>query len=951
MPTEDTCPAAGSLAAFHRGELPEPGLDRIARHLEVCLACSKMLAQLESEPDPLLDALRLGPGPPVFCRVTEPDATAGPPPSPDVAGYQILGPLGAGGMGVVFKARHIRLGRLVALKRLRTDSLFDLHRFRREAEAAATLQHPNVVQVFEVGEADGQPYLALEYIDGGSLSDFLRDGPQPPGDAAALVETLAWAVEHAHRRGVIHRDLKPANILLQRNGEAHVAGGTARVRSSLAGFTPKVTDFGIAKRIEGSGDGPEDGVTRTGAILGTPAYMAPEQAEGRPVGPAADLYALGVILYEVLVGQPPFQGESSYDILTKVVHADPSPPSRSRPGLPRDLETVCLKCLSKPPAQRYASAAELAADLRRFLDGQPVLARPVRAWEAAWKWARRRPGLAATLVVAQLSLLVLAVGTSWFNGRLREALGSTREAQRRAEANAGLALDAHKQLVGQVQSLLRDAPGTRSLRRELLQTAVAGLQRLTDADASEPRLSRITAHELMGEIQWELGHSAQAIAELESCRRMALELLAREPGLVPARSALANACRRLGSYHLGGDRPGLALQYDREALEVATRWRQAHPGDREALRAELEAYEGLAHAAHWVHDLPACLAALGPLRTRSEAWLAEEPESAKAQQLLGSALELLASIAESEGDLKAALAYQERSLELAVRDERREAARARVSSAGPGAAFRWVIVSLNNLAATHANLGDLPRARSRMDDALARARRWAASDPEDVQRRLDLVDALVSRASIELFDRNYPDAIAPLTECRELLRRLEAEGLLEGRPLYGLERRDFVEREIEVCQRFPAALADDSAIWQAPGHIAHRLTLAKVGHLLASGQPDGAVATATRLLHSSPGSPGEWFDLALTCSQVADAFPLSQPGGPAPEITLLLLDRGLAALARTIALGESPPTAEVLRNDDRFAALRTHPGYPAVFSSAEQAVARDTERAGTTRTP
>jgi tetratricopeptide (TPR) repeat protein len=291
-------------------------------------------------------------------------------------------------MGVVFKARQEGLDRLVALKVVLSGQFAgeaERDRFRTEALAVARLSHPNVVQVFEVGECQGHPYLTLEYVAGGSLADRLRAGPLQPRPAAELVERLARAVQAAHDKGVVHRDLKPANVLLAADG------------------TPKLTDFGLAKRLD-----VEAGQTQSGAVLGTPSYMAPEQAAGKgeAVGPAADVYALGAILYELLTGRPPFQGPTTLETVLHVLADEPVPPSRFQPKTPRDLETICLKCLRKEPVRRYASAAELARDLGRFLSGEPIQARRVGRVERLWRWCQRKPlaaGLIAALVVSLLA--------------------------------------------------------------------------------------------------------------------------------------------------------------------------------------------------------------------------------------------------------------------------------------------------------------------------------------------------------------------------------------------------------------------------------------------------------------------------------------------------------------------------------------------------------------------
>jgi eukaryotic-like serine/threonine-protein kinase len=305
-------------------------------------------------------------------------AGAVPPDWPVVPGYELLAELGRGGMGVVYRARQVSLKRLVALKLIRDGALAGPQqraRFRIEAEAAARMRHANIVAIHEVGEHQGQPYFAMELVEGPSLEKVLAGQPQPAPQAAELLRTLALAVEHAHTQNVVHRDLKPANILLQRED------------GRLPAAIPKITDFGLAKRL----DSQSTAWTQEGAVLGTPSYMAPEQAAGRTgaIGPATDVYALGAILYEMLTGRPPFLADSWQQAIGQVLHEEPQAPARLRPDVPTDLETICLKCLEKEPAGRYASAGELADDLGRFLEGQPVAAVPLGARERLARLAAR----------------------------------------------------------------------------------------------------------------------------------------------------------------------------------------------------------------------------------------------------------------------------------------------------------------------------------------------------------------------------------------------------------------------------------------------------------------------------------------------------------------------------------------------------------------------------------
>jgi serine/threonine-protein kinase len=341
---------------------------------------------------------------------------------PQIPGYQVEGVVGRGGMGIVFKARHLRLNRTVAIKMLLPGTYAgpeERGRFAREAEAVAGLRHANVVQVHDVGDHAGRPYFTMEYVDGGSLAQKLLGTPQPAQQAATLLATLAEAVQAAHQGGIVHRDLKPANILLMADG------------------TPKIVDFGLARHFD---TGP--GLTITGARVGTPSYMAPEQALGKThaLGPAVDIYALGAILYELLTGRPPFRGETAAETELQVIYQEPVPPSRLNARVPRDLDTICLECLQKEPSRRYATAAALTDDLRRFQRGESIAARPVGLAERFGKWVRRRPAVAALLGASMVFTTALVAGALWLafqqaqrrqavEGDLREVADLQRQAR------------------------------------------------------------------------------------------------------------------------------------------------------------------------------------------------------------------------------------------------------------------------------------------------------------------------------------------------------------------------------------------------------------------------------------------------------------------------------------------------------------------------------------------
>jgi serine/threonine protein kinase/WD40 repeat protein/tetratricopeptide (TPR) repeat protein len=355
-------------------------------------------------------------------------------PRPVMAGYEILGELGRGGMGVVYRATHLGLKRQVALKMILAGShagTAQSSRFRAEAEAVARLQHPNVVQIYDVGEQDGLAFLSLELVEGGSLAQLIGGVPQAADRSADWVYMLAQAMESAHRKGIIHRDLKPSNVL--------VAGDD----------TLKVTDFGLAKLL-----GADAGLTGSESILGSPSYMAPEQAEGggKQVGPAADIYALGAILYELLTGRPPFKAEVPIETLRQVIHDEPVSPSRLRPRLPRDLETICLKCLRKEPARRYPSAAALAEDLRRFVERRPILARRSTTTEHFWRWCRRNPWLAGANIAAAALTTIVAIGSTVAAWTLRDQLITIRHSEAQAHRAR---TEARAQLFGALQDRAR----------------------------------------------------------------------------------------------------------------------------------------------------------------------------------------------------------------------------------------------------------------------------------------------------------------------------------------------------------------------------------------------------------------------------------------------------------------------------------------------------------------
>ncbi len=415
--------------------------------------------------------------------------------------YEILGTLGRGGMGVVYKARDKKLNRLVALKMILSGahaSPETLMRFKIEAEAVAKLQHPNIVQIFDIGERDGHPFFSLEYLDGGCLHNKLDGAPQQPKHAAAVIETLSRAIHYAHQRGIVHRDMKPANVLLAGDG------------------TLKITDFGLAKQI----DTEDSGQTGTEAILGTPTYMAPEQAAGmtREVGPAADIYALGAMLYEMLTGRPPFRGKTIMDTLQQVQFVEPVQPRRLQPNAPLDLQTICLKCLNKEPEKRYVSAEALADDLRAYLDNRPIKARPTPFVERVYKWMRRQPMQAALVAVSFVALCGLIFGVVNHLQQQSELRRTAESEAATAKKNEGLAMNN--------AALAVKAKEEETKRREDAENAKQAIQK--ESEAKEKQRKRATEN------------FKQARAAVDQLTILAQQNLVDRPGLEKVRDDLLN---------------------------------------------------------------------------------------------------------------------------------------------------------------------------------------------------------------------------------------------------------------------------------------------------------------------------------------------------------------------------------------------------------------------------
>jgi serine/threonine-protein kinase len=814
---------------------------------------------------------------------------------PSVPGYDVVGELGRGGMGVVYKARQKGLNRWVALKMILGGAHAGgerLARFRLEAESVARLQHPNIVQVYEVGEHDGLPFFSLEFVDGGTLDQKVHRRPQPPREAAFLTETLARAVQYAHEHGVVHRDLKPANVLLARGGE------------------PKITDFGLAKRLEG-----DSGQTQTGAVMGTPSYMAPEQARGevRGVGPLADVYSLGAVLYELLTGRPPFQAETHAQTILQVTRDEPKAPSRWRPGVPRDLETVCLKCLHKDPTRRYPDAAALAEDLRRYLAGEPIRARPVGPLERGWRWCRRNPRLAFVSAAAVALLAAWALTSTVLYYRLRDEKAATDREFRRAEENfaraeeesrreaaarkraddnakeAGeqrkLALETLYTLIRNVEDKLRDREGMSALRQEILTTALDGLKKVSRSAETAAFADRSmgVALQRMGDVYEQLGRTEETIRLYQQSLKIFERLQAQEPenDWLPWNSAIS--LDKLGSlsHEFRGDAAA-----GRDYFERSLRLRQ-----------------GLA------------------ARVRTPAI----PPGQRHVALIVSYIKL-ANLALQLGDPGAAREH--------ARDAVRESEGLPAAGVPRPAAAGFLPTSCYYLGSAEARLGDFDAAREHLQRAVGLRRQAVKDEPTSAAARRALGAALDALGDREVLRGDAAAALASYGEANDLYAALAKKEAGNMEDLWYLAFSHYRRGAARQLAGDAAGAARDFA-----ASLEHRQTMTDTDprnmqrqtELMLSRARCGRHAEAAR---DAAGLRQRGNKHAGVLFSVACAYAQCVPAAADPALKQRYADGALDALRAAIALGYKDGVA--LRHEPDLAPLRELPVFGSVLAQVSR---------------
>jgi predicted Ser/Thr protein kinase/tetratricopeptide (TPR) repeat protein len=779
-----TCPRIEVLQRMVAGDLDGTSDADVESHVASCLECQR---RIETILDGSLAAPRAAgvTMPPYLERIRQvpPERAAddpsteaigetpgargmGPsqPPLLELPGYEIVRELGRGGMGVVYEAVRTKLKRPVALKMILAGAYADAGaraRFESEAELVARLKHPNIVVLYHVAEHEGRPFLEMEYLEGGSLAARIRTSPLHAREAAVLVEPLARAMDVAHRAGVIHRDIKPANILLDTAGR------------------PKIVDFGLAKLLGG-----DSGVTHSGAVMGSPSYMAPEQAEGKigELGPAVDIYALGVVLYESLTGRPPFRGATPVETLEQVRHTEPIAPSRLVPRIDRDIETIVLKCMEKAPARRYASAAALADDLRRYLDGQPILARRAGAVEHVAKWARRKPAVAALLMLAIVAAVALIGGGVYYNRLLQRsnndlggALARARKAEQDAVSQRDLALGTLKTLVFEVQDKLGALPAARSLQQSLLNEAIRGLAKLAaDTAANEPNINRAEAHARLASIYKQIGRFDDCRSQCEQVEAICKAIPSGDPHFDRARILEAAAMDTVASNLLDADKPDLAIELLRRCLATLDAVREDSPRLKELQVERMHVLSEISRACLWRWDKEGARRYTKEGAALAETLLVSTPDDPNVLFEVASIAAQQALLSEQERDINVALEHHRRTEEVCRRALELQPESRRIVGLLHNA--------IGNQSACLVDLGDIPAGTATAERVKRLQLAEEAKDPAGYKLQIDLIIVEGNIGELLMRQGRFHDALLELRDAINRYAKLEKGRIVDSVP-------------------------------------------------------------------------------------------------------------------------------------------------------------------------